>query len=267
MWNGEACNRAKDGSLYWVHTTIVPFTDAAGVPGQYIAIRADISKREQDAQRMALHGALTGLPNRRLMGERLEHAINLRGRGHSYGALLLMDLDHFKEINDSLDHAQGDELLRQVAGRLTRSVRQSDTVARLGGDEFVVLLEELGAELATATLRAGGLGENIRNALAAPYELQGQQVTSTPSIGVVLFHRREDQPEELLKQADIRTNPVCGMPLAWRWCAAANARRRWRRYAKPESWQRQTPNTPTCWRWPSTRRGTKKRQLTCCVSN
>ncbi len=119
------------------------------------------------------------------------------------GALLLMDLDNFKEINDTFGHALGDDLLRQVSGRLLRAVRDSDLVSRLGGDEFVVVLDNLGADLETATANAGDLGEKLRETLACAYELQGQEVIATPSIGVVLFNRSKEDSDELIKQADM----------------------------------------------------------------
>lgn len=206
IWNGEICNKAKDGSLYWVQTTIFPFTGKNGLPEQYVAIRADITKRkraEEEAQRLALHDVLTGLPNRRLMMERLTHAIQSSARKKKFGAVLMMDLDSFKEVNDTLGHAQGDELLRQVSGRLVRCVRQSDTVARLGGDEFVVILEELGADIEGATTHASDIGEKIRAELNKSYQLHNQYVDTSVSIGVVLFCQASDYPDELLKQADM----------------------------------------------------------------
>ena len=206
VWHGDICNRAKDGSLYWVHTTIVPLVDADGVPQRYIAIRADITTRkkaEQEAQRLAFHDELTGLPNRRLMNDRLDQAIAGAVRDAQHGALLLMDLDNFKEINDTLGHAQGDALLQQMSARLRGCVRDTDTVARLGGDEFVVILGNLGVDLQAASLRVGEIGEKLREALAAECDLGGQMVSSTASIGAVLFNCAEDRADELLKQADM----------------------------------------------------------------
>lgn len=207
VWHGEICNRAKDGSLYWVYTTIVPFIGADGLPERYIAIRADISKRkraEEAAQRMAFYDTLTGLANRRLMTDRLQHALAHARNHRQVSALMLIDLDNFKEVNDTLGHEQGDELLRRVALRLRSCVKESDTVARLGGDEFVLILEDLGPNDEAATTTVAEIGERLRQSLEQPHHLEGGvRVDTTMSAGAVMLHGRGEQAEEVLKQADM----------------------------------------------------------------
>jgi diguanylate cyclase (GGDEF)-like protein/PAS domain S-box-containing protein len=206
VWIGDICNRAKDGSLYWVQTTIVPYLGEDGRPLRYVAIRADITERkrvELQVEKMAYQDALTGLPNRRLLMDRLQQALVASVRNGQFGALFFLDLDHFKDVNDTLGHEQGDELLKLVARRLCEGLRESDTVARLGGDEFVVLLAELGTSEVEATTQAGLLGEDMLRILSQPYQLARSEVNSTPSIGVVMYQGRGQQAEELLKQADI----------------------------------------------------------------
>ncbi|TXK81971.1 bifunctional diguanylate cyclase/phosphodiesterase [Rheinheimera tangshanensis] len=207
IWHGEICNKAKDGSLYWVNTTIVPYVDKNGKPTHYIAIRADITERkfaEQEAQRLAYYDELTSLPNRRLLKEKLEKIFsNASSLTPAINALLLIDLDNFKDINDSLGHTAGDELLKQVGSRLQQQTGLTQTAARLGGDEFVLLMTGVEQTKSNASIKVAAQAEQIRAALSEPYLLDGQSLNITPSIGVALFDCSEHDASEFLKQADI----------------------------------------------------------------
>ncbi|SNS99865.1 PAS domain S-box-containing protein/diguanylate cyclase (GGDEF) domain-containing protein [Noviherbaspirillum humi] len=152
---------------------------------------------------LAFYDQLTQLPNRASLMDRLRHALLVAERKHAYGALMLLDLDNFKSLNDTLGHAKGDLLLQQVAARLLKCVRQTDTVARLGGDEFVVLLEELGHETQEAVNQSETVAMKILDALVGPFQLGGNQRNCTTSIGVTLFREKAADIEDLLKQADL----------------------------------------------------------------
>ncbi|MBP6765374.1 MAG: EAL domain-containing protein [Rubrivivax sp.] len=182
---------------------------ALRLPGQRVmGYCSDITERklaEDQIRHLAFFDPLTGLPNRRLLMDRLRHAVAVSARGAEHAALLMLDLDHFKDLNDTQGHDMGDRLLVAVAQRLVGVVRAEDTVARLGGDEYVVVAEGLGHEATAAAVRAMTLAEKVHAALSQPYTLdEGRPAHhSTPSIGVALFLGHEPALDTLLKQADV----------------------------------------------------------------
>lgn len=205
-WSGEILNRRKNGEIYPEHLTITAVKDRAGIITNYVATMVDITTDKAAAQEievLAFYDPLTHLPNRRLFTDRLSHALASSARSKSKGALLFIDLDNFKTLNDSQGHAVGDMLLLQVAERLRRCVREEDTVARLGGDEFVVTLENLSLQLDEAASKTKQIGEKILHRISQPYNLDGYEYQITCSIGAALFHHHEQSQNELLKQADI----------------------------------------------------------------
>jgi diguanylate cyclase (GGDEF)-like protein len=157
----------------------------------------------QEIEQLAFFDPLTRLPNRRLLMDRLQQALASGARSGRLGAMMFMDLDHFKTINDTLGHDVGDNLLRQVAERLRACVREADTVARLGGDEFVVMLEDLDMPAPSAATQIELIGEKILTALNKPYQVGLHTLSSTPSIGVTLFLGHDESVDDLLKKADI----------------------------------------------------------------
>lgn len=171
-----------------------------------IALLRDVTQQHLDAQeirRLAFFDALTGLPNRRLLMDRLSRSIVMSGRTGKHCALMFLDLDHFKRLNDSLGHHVGDQLLQQVAQRLQTCVREVDSVARLGGDEFVVLLEELSEHTSDAATHAQGVAHKILSCLGQPYAFASATYTCTPSIGIAVYGKTAATVEDLLKEADI----------------------------------------------------------------
>jgi diguanylate cyclase (GGDEF)-like protein/PAS domain S-box-containing protein len=205
-WEGEVWNRRKNGEVYPEYLTFTVVKDSDGIVMNYVATLIDITLRKtaaEEIQQLAFYDPLTGLPNRRLLMDRLKQALASSARGDRNGALLFIDLDHFKTLNDTLGHDVGDLLLQQVAERLTSCVREADTVARLGGDEYVVVLEKLGASTFEVAAQVEIIGAKILAALNQPYQLASHEYHNTPSIGVTLFSGHELGVDELLKQADI----------------------------------------------------------------
>jgi diguanylate cyclase (GGDEF)-like protein/PAS domain S-box-containing protein len=206
-WLGEVKMHRKDGSTLMVEAHWTLMKDESGKPEAILAIDTDITQRkeaEHEVERLAFFDPLTGLPNRRLLMDRLRHALAASSRSRHTGALLFIDLDNFKALNDTLGHDKGDMLLKQVAQRLeTCAPRKSDTVARLGGDEFVVMLEDLSENAQDAAAQAEIVGEKIIAIFTEPFHLDGHEHHTTPSIGVTLFDKQTKDVDELLKRADL----------------------------------------------------------------
>jgi diguanylate cyclase (GGDEF)-like protein/PAS domain S-box-containing protein len=205
-WEGELWNRRKNGDVYpdWLSITVVK--DTQGQVTHYVSMRTDISLRkkfEEDIRKLAFFDPLTQLPNRRLLLDRLQQLSAVRARSNQVAAVLFLDLDRFKLLNDSYGHDQGDELLIQVAQRLQACVREIDTVARLGGDEFVVALAQLSDDADLAQAGAQAVANKILQALAQPFVLPEVTWSLSASIGVALLVNARALPEDLLKQADM----------------------------------------------------------------
>ena len=202
----ELLNYNKAGKAYWVEAELVPFTDADGRQTHWVAVEREIDERkrsEADIHRLAFYDVLTGLPNRRLLMDRIAHLLAAAPRDQSISALMFIDLDHFKHINDARGHATGDALLRLAGERLAQLMRKADTVARIGGDEFVVLLAHLADDLHGAAHAAAQVAEKIRAAIARDFEIGGQSYHCSASIGVTLLPKAQQQAHDLLREADI----------------------------------------------------------------
>lgn len=199
-WQGELLDRRKDGSVYPKWLTISRVLDAQGRVSHYVGIFSDITQQKQDAehiQRLAHFDALTGLPNRVLLHDRISHALSMAQRSHTQLAVLFLDLDHFKNVNDSLGHLIGDELLIQVAARLNAVIREEDTVSRLGGDEFILVLQETDVD------GVAHVAEKLIESVSLPYKLKQHELSITPSIGIAMFPADGEDFNTLSKCADV----------------------------------------------------------------
>ncbi|KOS64160.1 MULTISPECIES: EAL domain-containing protein [Lysinibacillus] len=197
MWNGEVCNRAKDGSLYWVKTTVIPFLDDNGKPYQYIAIRVDITAQKdiKKITHIAYHDELTGLPNRRKLEQRLENEFHQSRRTGEKFALLFIDVNRFKNINDGLGHIIGDMFLVEMANRLRNVDYTSNSIYRHNSDEFVIILNDVD--------RIEEKAEEIISVFNKSFIVDTFEFYASISIGISIFPDHANSVEELLKNADI----------------------------------------------------------------
>ncbi|MBK7614859.1 MAG: EAL domain-containing protein [Burkholderiales bacterium] len=204
-WSGEIWDRHKSGHIYPKQMTITAIRNEAGDTTHYVSIFTDITERkraEEAIHNLAFYDPLTGLPNRRLLADRMGTALATAVRERHWGAVLCLDMDRFKLLNDSLGHHHGDLFLIAIAQRLRGLVRKTDTVARLGGDEFVLLVSNISGDAGEASVKVAHLADKVREALAQPYQLDHYTHHSTASIGVCLYGGPDVQVDELLQRAD-----------------------------------------------------------------
>ncbi len=205
-WQGEVWQRRKNGAIFPSGMMITAVRNAAGDITHHVCALTDITERkatEQEIRNLALFDFLTQLPNRRCLMDRLQHALTGSERTGQCGALLFVDLDNFKDLNDTLGHNAGDTLLQQVARRFVACVRESDTVARLGGDEFVIMLENLADDPQLAAEQARLIGDKLLARQGEPYIIGPHQHNCTSSVGITVFRGNQASVEDLLKQTDL----------------------------------------------------------------
>ena len=202
-WEGEVSSKSKNGEIIPLHLSITAIHKVSGEVSHYVIGFADITKSKQDADEiysLAFFDPLTGLPNRRLLMDRLNQAVGMGARTGQMAALLFIDLDNFKSLNDSLGHSYGDVMLIQVAERLMNCLRIEDSVARIGGDEFVVILQNITED---APAQTEVVARKILASLSRPYFLKDHEYFSSASIGATLFNSHGANADDLLKQADL----------------------------------------------------------------
>ena len=200
VWRGEIVNRRKDGGLYTVQQTITPLRDIQGKVFRFVAIHEDITdKKQSDAHilYMAYYDSLTNLPNRSLFYDRLQHELAHAHRNERMLAVMFLDLDRFKVINDTWGHTYGDQVLKTVAERLKGCVRESDTVSRWGGDEFIFIITNIIQPQDVAFI-----AHKIFNEMSSPIQLEERKVYITPTIGIALYPLDASDAENLIKKAD-----------------------------------------------------------------
>ena len=198
-WRGEFINRRRDGSLYTELAQISPVKDAHGVVTNYLSIKTDITEykaAEARIEKLAHYDQLTGLPNRAMLAERFKQTLSQAQRNHEQLALMFLDLDRFKNINDTLGHALGDQLLMEVTRRLKHALRDEDTVSRLGGDEFVVILPDSGVD------GAAHVASKLIEAISQPWSFDHHELIVTPSIGIAIYPHDGEDFDTLSKLAD-----------------------------------------------------------------
>lgn len=200
----EVEGRRKNGELFPMNLSVSKVLREGKVT--FIGLIRDITQQRKDEEkinRLAFYDPLTNLPNRRLLFDRLTQAMHTSSRTDQHGALMFLDLDYFKQLNDNLGHDVGDALLQQVATRIQQCVREDDSVARMGGDEFVLLIEALSVYANEAASQAEAIAHKVIASLGQPYTLGEHNYVITPSIGIVVFFHQRDTMEDLLKKADL----------------------------------------------------------------
>lgn len=205
-WQGEVWNRRKNGEVFPEWLTLSAVRDTEGKPTHFVATFSDLTERkaaEEEIHQLAFFDPLTGLPNRRLMLDRLEMTLKDSYRSGQIGALIFVDLDHFKQVNDTLGHHAGDQLLREVAHRYEEALRETDTLARLGGDEFAVLLHDLGHEPDAVAVIAERVANKLLAVMQTPIRLGEEWVNVSASLGITLFRDHEMTLDEIMQQADM----------------------------------------------------------------